>query len=250
MRLKVSFQAMESTVPLNYNYFLSSFIYKRLASQNENFARFLHEKGYGKRFKFFTFSQLFFENSRVSGERIFIFPGKGWWYISSPVVEFVRYMFSSLSEDPVIRVGKTEFIVKSIDIENSLPDQSEYHFIMLSPLVVSVPEENNGKLYHRYLHPEEEEFYEVFRKNLMKKYRAFYGKDPEGTVEVIPDWDYIKSRHRITKRIKLKNAFVRAVVFPFKIRGEKKLVEIGYEAGFGEKNSMGFGMVALKKYER
>lgn len=136
--------------------------------------------------------------------------------------------------------------MKSIDIENSLPDQSEYHFVMLSPLVVSVPEENNGKLYHRYLHPEEEEFYEVFRKNLVKKYRAFYGKEPEGTVEVIPDWDYIKSRQRITKRIKLKNAFVRAVVFPFKIRGEKKLVEIGYEAGFGEKNSMGFGMVALK----
>lgn len=106
MRLKVSFQAMESTIPLNYNYFLSSFIYKRLASQNENFARFLHEKGYGKRFKFFTFSQLFFENSRVSGEKILIFPGKGWWYISSPVIEFVRYMFSSLSEDPVIRVEK------------------------------------------------------------------------------------------------------------------------------------------------
>lgn len=34
--------------------------------------------------------------------------------------------------------------------------------------------------------------------------------------------------------------------FPVQNQGREKLVEIGYEAGFGEKNSMGFGMVALK----
>lgn len=188
-----------------------------------------------------------FENSKVDGDKIVIFPGRGWWHISSPVVDFVRYMFSSLSEDPVIRVGKTEFFVQSITVEESLPALSEYNFVMISPLVVSVPEEKNGKLVHRYLHPCEEEFYEAFKKNLYKKYRIFYGKDPEGDVEIIPDWNYIKSRERITKRIKLKDVFVRAVVFPFRMRGDRKLVEIGYETGFGEKNSMGFGMVALKE---
>ncbi|PLV57137.1 CRISPR-associated endoribonuclease Cas6 [Thermotoga sp. SG1] len=246
MRIKIHFQTTEAIIPLNYNYLLSSFIYKKLASQNENFAKFLHERGYGERFKFFTFSQLFLENSKVKDDKLVIFPGKGWWHVSSPVVDFVRYMFSSLSENPVIRVGKAEFVVQSITVEDSLPVLSEYNFIMISPLVVSVPEEKNGKLVHRYLHPGEEGFYEAFKRNLYKKYRIFYGKDPEGDVEIIPDWNYIKSKERITKRIKLKDVFVRAVVFPFRVRGDRKLIEIGYEAGFGEKNSMGFGMVALK----
>ena len=246
MRIRIHFQTSETSIPLNYNYFLSSFIYKRLASQSENFAKFLHETGYGKRFKFFTFSQLFFENSRVEGDKLIVSPGRGWWHISSPVVDFVRYMFASLSENPVIRVGNAEFVVQSITVEDPLPVLSEYNFIMISPLVVSVPEERNGRLVHRYLLPTEEEFYEAFKKNLFKKYRIFYGKDSEGDVEIIPDWNYIKSRERITKRIRLKDVFVRAVVFPFKICGDRKLIEIGYEAGFGEKNSMGFGMVVLR----
>jgi CRISPR-associated endoribonuclease Cas6 len=29
------------------------------------------------------------------------------------------------------------------------------------------------------------------------------------------------------------------------VRGSAELIEIGYEAGFGEKNSMGFGMVEM-----
>jgi CRISPR-associated endoribonuclease Cas6 len=36
----------------------------------------------------------------------------------------------------------------------------------------------------------------------------------------------------------------------FRAKGDPKLIEIGYKAGFGSKNSMGFGMVriASKKF--
>jgi CRISPR/Cas system endoribonuclease Cas6 (RAMP superfamily) len=32
---------------------------------------------------------------------------------------------------------------------------------------------------------------------------------------------------------------------PFVVRGSVELIALGYEAGFGEKNSMGFGMVEV-----
>ncbi|OYT33337.1 hypothetical protein B6U96_16165 [Archaeoglobales archaeon ex4484_92] len=31
----------------------------------------------------------------------------------------------------------------------------------------------------------------------------------------------------------------------FGVKGDRKLIEFGYETGFGEKNSMGFGMVKV-----
>ncbi|PLV58063.1 CRISPR-associated endoribonuclease Cas6 [Thermotoga sp. KOL6] len=246
MRIKITFLVPECRIPINYNYFLSSFIYSKIASQNEHFASFLHKFGYGKRFKFFTFSQLFFEHKEVEGTCIHVFPGKGWWFIASPLVDFVRYLFSALMENPIVRLGSSEFIVQKVEVEKRLPDLEEYQFVMISPLVLSVPEDKYGKLVHTYLTPEDERFYEVFKKNLVRKYEIFYGETPKGDIEIIPDWDYIHSKGKITKRIKIKNSFVRAVVFPFKVKGTKKLIEIGYEAGFGEKNSMGFGMVALK----
>jgi CRISPR-associated endoribonuclease Cas6 len=36
----------------------------------------------------------------------------------------------------------------------------------------------------------------------------------------------------------------------FRARGDPKLIEIGYKAGFGSKNSMGFGMVKVTKNAR
>ena len=46
------------TIPINYQYPLSAAIYQIIAKGDKDYASFLHEKGYGKGFKFFTFSQI------------------------------------------------------------------------------------------------------------------------------------------------------------------------------------------------
>ena len=38
---------------------------------------------------------------------------------------------------------------------------------------------------------------------------------------------------------------IKGTLAPFTIRAPRELIEIGYECGFGEKNSMGFGMVKV-----
>lgn len=45
-------------IPINYQYPLSATIYCTIAKRSADYASFLHEAGYGKGFKFFTFSQI------------------------------------------------------------------------------------------------------------------------------------------------------------------------------------------------
>ncbi|MEO0247726.1 MAG: CRISPR-associated endoribonuclease Cas6 [candidate division WOR-3 bacterium] len=47
------------------------------------------------------------------------------------------------------------------------------------------------------------------------------------------------------KRIKIKETWHRCVEMVFEAKGNPELLEIGYKAGFGAKNSMGFGMVKV-----
>ncbi|MEI6848119.1 MAG: CRISPR-associated endoribonuclease Cas6 [Chlorobiaceae bacterium] len=36
---------------------------------------------------------------------------------------------------------------------------------------------------------------------------------------------------------------------PFRIEAPSELIEVGYECGFGEKNSQGFGMVKVDQHD-
>lgn len=64
MRLKINFSlsGKRQHLPFNYQYPVSSWIYKVLSKADKEFATILHELGYkienGKTFKLFTFSQI------------------------------------------------------------------------------------------------------------------------------------------------------------------------------------------------
>ena len=55
---------------------------------------------------------------------------------------------------------------------------------------------------------------------------------------------------RVQKLIALKEGrsdetMVKGTLAPFRLQAPKELIEVGYECGFGEKNSQGFGMVKV-----
>ena len=63
-------------------------------------------------------------------------------------------------------------------------------------------------------------------------------------IRVNIDEDYMKRRNgKITKNINFKGTNIIGFMAPFEVVGKPELIEMGYEAGFGEKGSMGFGMV-------
>jgi CRISPR-associated endoribonuclease Cas6 len=72
-----------------------------------------------------------------------------------------------------------------------------------------------------------------------------HGKDSGDTdFKIIIDEDYVKRKNgKITKNINFKGTNIIGFMAPFEVTGSPELIEVGYEAGFGEKGSMGFGMV-------
>lgn len=244
MRLEILFKTSTCSIPINYHYQLCSFVYKRLKHTDSDFESFLHEKGF-KGFRMFTFSQLFFNKSAVRDNSILIWPSKGRWYVSSVSEDFLMYFFSSLIEIPQIELEGTFFPIEQVSLLPEIEITQEMDFLMLSPLVASIPVDKDGKLYHKFLFPGDDQFERTLNKNLLKKYEAFYGEKIDTSISIEPDWEYIKKRSKITKLVDIKGIKIKGSIFPFKAKGDARLLKIGYEVGFGERNSLGFGMVEV-----
>ena len=98
-----------------------------------------------------------------------------------------------------------------------------------------------------YLRPWDDDLSEYIRKNLVKKYRLIHGRDIDpGDFSIRIDSDYMNKRAgKIMKKINFKGTDIIGFLAPFEVTGNPELIEIGYETGFGEKGSMGFGMVQI-----
>jgi len=189
-------------------------------------------------FKFFTFSRLMVEGRkfRKEGDRMKLLSPKVHFFFSTLRNYIGVALVEGLLEKPEVKVGNAEFVVSEIKVMKEKEIGRKEKFVTLSPINVTTVEEN-GRRRIVDLYPNNPKFYENLRKNLVKKYVAFHGKEPEN--------DELRIRVISSKpvRVQLKNTFHRASLMVFEAEGSRELLEVGYKAGFGERNSMGFGMV-------
>jgi len=250
MRIKITIDVGKGiSVPINYNYLLAGIIYRFLDLSNPEYAYFLHEDGYslgGKKFKLFTFSQLMARKREIRGNYIHL-KSSLTWFVSSPQEEFLGSFAASLLDQRVIRINDIPLQVKDVDIPRMPRFQERMYFRCLSPITMSTKREFNSKVAMHYLLPDEPEFSELVRQNLIKKHEIIYGRKlRDDFFEMEFDADYISKREgRITRLIRYKDIDIRGVLCPFCAFGSPELMFVGYECGFGDKNSAGFGMVEI-----
>jgi CRISPR-associated endoribonuclease Cas6 len=120
----------------------------------------------------------------------------------------------------------------------------------------------NGSFSTYYLryYDNEKEINRILTSNLRNKYKIIHNKSSDGNIELSWDKNYIKKRlienkHLSSKIIIGKNRLVAdkiqegisviGINIPFSLKGDPELIKTGYECGFGEKNSMGFGMAEV-----
>ena len=250
MRIKILTDVGKGiTLPINYNHLLTSVIYRFLAESNPEYASFLHNEGYGdeqKRFKLFTFSQLMAERRRVTGDRI-RFGSTLTWSVSSPVEAFLSHFADTLLTEGRLTLGGHQLQIRDVTIPRIPRFQSEMWFRCLSPIVMSTVRERNSEQVMHYCLPDDPAFSELVRQNLNRKHKVIHGclpSDDAFTLEF--DKNYIdRKRGRVTRLIDFKGIKVRGVLCPFRVSGNPALIQIGYECGFGDKNSAGFGMVEV-----
>ena len=250
MRIKIVADVGEElTLPVNYNHLLAGVIYRFLAESDPEYASFLHEEGYRaaeKRFKLFTFSQLMAERRRISGDKIH-FRSTLTWYVSSPVERFLSHFADTLLTEGQLSLAQHQLPIKDVTIPRIPRFQSEMRFRCLSPVVMTTIREHNGKQAMHYCMPEDPALSELIRRNLMRKHEAILGRAPnDDTLRFDFDKTYINRRHgRVTRLVDYKGIKIRGVLCPFRVTGSPALIQIGYECGFGDKNSAGFGMVEV-----
>lgn len=236
-------------LPWNHQYALSSAIYATIAHASPGFSTFLHDKGFiadGKQFRLFTFSSL---RGRVIERTSFglLMESPIELLCSSPVPEFVRAVAEGALQIGTLRVGEVELPVRQVE---TLPDpdfSSQMTFRPLSPITVSTGRvDADGKMRATYLSPEAPTFFTHLADNLIRKYEALNRQPPDNPkVKFQLASDLIPERRRLSKLIDIKGIKVRGWLVPIQAEGNPELLHLAYEAGLGEKNSAGFGMVEV-----
>jgi len=263
MRLKISLQRTKfSSLPINYQYELSSWIYKVIRTGNPGFSEFLHRQGYSfgkKRFRLFTFSKLSLGEFRLSGDRI-ILSGDDVslvvsFFIDNALLHFIKGLFIDQRFSLGDIKSSVEFVVRNIQ---SLPEpciMEQMTFRCLSPICVSRPRNDNGKLRADYLSPVDPDFAPLLFENLIAKYIAATGHDNTETNALIRAADKTgrfdllsqpRSKLITIKAYTPQETKVKGYEFDFTLKAPAELLKFGYASGFGEKNSLGFGCVEVR----
>ena len=237
------------TLPINYNHLLVGAIYRFLAESNPEYADFLHDEGYRtaqKRFKLFTFSQLMAERRRITGEQIH-FRSTLAWSVSSPIEQFLSHFADTLLIRGRLSVGQHQLKIIDVNIPRTPNFQSEMQFRCLSPIVMSAVRERAGQRRTHYCLPDDPQLSELIRRNLIRKHEAILGRALQNdTLSFRFDESYIRRKQgRVTRLVDFNNIKVRGIMCPFHVSGSRALLQVGYECGFGDKNSAGFGMVEV-----
>ena len=249
MRIKITCDIGEGIrLPINYNYFLTGVIYQFLKESDPEYAHFLHQDGYeleNRRFKLFTFSQLMAQR-KIQGDQIH-FRSPLTWYVSSSQEPFLQNFAAALMQTGILQVQRHRLRVQDVEVLRQPRFGQQMTFRCLSPITMSTMREQADKLVTHYCLPDDPQFSELVRQNLIRKYEAVYRQPPqEKSFAMTFDQAYIdKRKGRVTRLVDFKGTKIRGILSPFHVIGAPELIHVGYECGFGDKNSMGFGMVEV-----
>ena len=242
MRLAITFASKNEVIlPIHYNELLQGLIYHLL---DKALAEKLHNEGFvyrKRKFKLFTFSRIFGKLKKEGDKFKISSPFK--LFISSPYTEMLQSFTSNLIKKPEISLDQNKIWIESIEIL-AIPEIKKEIFIrMLSPLTIySTLYSPDGKKKTYYYNPSEKEFPMLIKENIIKKYKAFYGKMPSSEEFFI---EPIKLDNRNEKIVIYKGFVIKGWMGKFKLRGEPELLKLAYDAGLGAKNSQGFGMFEI-----
>lgn len=237
-------------LPINYQYELSASIYKILSRSDISYSEWLHENGFvtdNKRFKLFTFSHLnipHFKNDKEQ-QRLILESDVVEWHISflpeKSTQQFIEGVFMEQRFQIGDKISVVDFFIKEVQIVPPIRYKQEMCFDTISPICIS----------HRktadktdYLHPTDPKFSKGLLTGVLARYKALYGKEFNTPIT----YSFMLLSTPKSTLIKIKSdtpqqTYVRGYRFKFKISLPEELMKVMYEAGIGEKNSLGFGMV-------
>lgn len=247
-------QNARNIIPIDYQYPLASVMYKIIEKGNSTYSRWLHETGISdgnKKFKYFTFSRLKPQKYKVDGDKMIIINSKTEFFASFYIDNHAEPFIMGLFKDTEIELGnalyRSNFRISSVEKLKDFDFRDRMSFRCLSPIVVSY--KPDSKKYPDYLKPDDKRFAELLIKNLLQKQQLFYDRAEIPILETLirncnfKIWGDYKKKGVTIKKGEPGETKIIGYDFHFSIVLPEAMQRIGYYAGFGEKNSMGFGCV-------
>lgn len=244
MRLLIKLGALNAVSYSSFQYHkLQGFVYKLLEKAG---LEFIHNKpGY----RFFCFSNIFPIGDVKAGDvRNFI--------ISSPSKAIINEVAKTLPDHKDFNIGEALFSIREFKTFR-LELGSRYVRIESStPIVIRIPE----RKYDKYGIPMEERkrnyvywrpkysfeaFVKQLTENLIKKYNEFYG----AKIKDYNLFETFKFKKPIATKIIIEGRSYDVVgslwefAWTYMDEVQRRIIEFGLDAGFGERNSMGFGFM-------
>lgn len=259
MRFKLTLQRVNGEMlPINYQYPLSSAIYKILAKGDEAYAEFLHEKGYGKGYKFFTFSDLRLKFKLVDGDRMKLLNDVIEFYVHFHIPEasgnFIAGLFKS--EEIVLSDGLSRAVFKVLSVVSeqspwkNIASENEIIQAIFKPssaILIGVKNENGN---YDYLKPDDDGYIDSLLYNWRGKIRDSYDEETASSATLNAEIEFYKNPYR-SRLVHIKQGTEQAtkvrgfINFKIKLIAEKRFIELLYNAGVGLGNAQGMGCVEV-----
>lgn len=245
-------------LPMDYQYLMSSAVYKLIQRGDEAYSKFLHDEGYTpgglKRFKLFTFSSLQLPKYTMVREKgVFELHGREASFIISFMVDaaaeaFVKGMFVNEAISIGDKYNQVDMEVLRVEGMPQPLFREVMEYKCISPVTVGKKEKD--RKHETYLFPDHPEFGDFIVNNLIAKSLAYRLAESDAYAHPFEDFRFQLLGEYKTKKITIKPFTkeaidVRGSLFRFRLTAPVVLQEIGYYAGFGENNAMGFGMVEV-----
>jgi CRISPR-associated endoribonuclease Cas6 len=246
-------------LPINYQYELSAFIYHTIHTGNHEFGNWLHENGFidgNKKFKLFTFSRLQIPKFKQFKDRLIILSDELYFELSFLPIKITEAFISGAFQNRRFSIGdkdsQVSFTIKAIEATSEPVFTGHMKFKAQSPILVTTKIHENQK-YPQYLKPGENFYNEKIKNNLIRKYAAICSynmKEMDLSHANGFDFKYITVPRKKGVDIKVNTPEKTHIIgyeYDFSISGPPELLKTGYYAGFGEKNSLGFGCCGVLK---
>jgi CRISPR-associated endoribonuclease Cas6 len=237
---------------MDYQYYLSAWIYKVMGKADQEFSRFLHSIGYAdgnKRFKLFCYSPLVFDKYISWKEKALfeINSGSLSMMVSFHMPEAAGHFIAGLFINQEVYIGdKFNGLDLAVTQVERLPEGNQegtVRYKALSPIVISYHYE--GDRYARYLSPVDSGYAEMVKNNLVQKIKVTHRvNELSGNISFIPEPGKTPKSKLVTiKPFTREESRVRGFLYEFSLTAPIEVHQLILATGFGEKNSMGFGWV-------